>query len=109
MNLGDYIKSVKFTSPDDTNWFDELNIAALGVTGEAGEFANGLKKVIYHGHPMNLDELTDEMGDVLFYVMRYCMRVAKISPYELMDRNHRKRIARYPNGFSSEYSIKREK
>ena len=43
-------------------------IAALGLAGEAGEFANLIKKMTAHGHPTSKDILMDELGDVLWYL-----------------------------------------
>jgi NTP pyrophosphatase (non-canonical NTP hydrolase) len=44
--------------------------AALGLTGEAGEFADVVKKVLFHGHPDDPNaayKLMLELGDVLWY------------------------------------------
>ena len=43
-------------------------IAALGLTGEAGEFANMVKKLTAHGHEISVEKLADELGDILWYV-----------------------------------------
>jgi NTP pyrophosphatase (non-canonical NTP hydrolase) len=42
--------------------------AALGLVGEAGEVADYLKKVAYHGHVLDKDKLCKELGDALWYV-----------------------------------------
>jgi NTP pyrophosphatase (non-canonical NTP hydrolase) len=42
--------------------------AALGLCGEAGEFADTLKKALFHGHDLDETELRKELGDVLWYV-----------------------------------------
>lgn len=48
-----------------------LNNAALGLSGESGEFADLVKKIIFHEHPfteIEAQKLAKELGDVLWYV-----------------------------------------
>lgn len=40
----------------------------LGIAGESGEVADYLKKVLGHGHDLDLMKLAKELGDVLWYV-----------------------------------------
>lgn len=44
-----------------------LIYSVLGLTGEAGELANKVKKTIRDGN-VSVDELAAELGDVLWYV-----------------------------------------
>ncbi len=52
--------------PDDKG----LCIAALGLTGEAGECVEHIKKYIRGSKPVNVDEFILELGDVLHYLTR---------------------------------------
>ena len=46
-----------------------LEYTALGLTGEAGEYANKVKKVLRDGPAAyNVMQLEDELGDVLWYL-----------------------------------------
>ena len=47
---------------------NRLLMAILGLTGEAGEVADYVKKVLFHNHNMNNSELSKEIGDVLWYI-----------------------------------------
>ena len=42
--------------------------AALGLSGEAGEVTDYLKKVIFHKHQLDVDKVRKELGDVLWYI-----------------------------------------
>ncbi len=48
---------------------DELAYLALGLTGEAGEVANKIKKYL-RGEHLNIPAVRHELGDVLWYLAR---------------------------------------
>lgn len=79
----------------------------LGLAGEAGEVADYLKKVCFHGHELDRTKLGSELGDVLWYVAMLATK-AGLSMESIMDANIDKLRCRYPNGFESERSINRE-
>jgi Predicted pyrophosphatase len=86
-----------------------LNTAALGLAGESGEIADHVKKVMFHGHPLDdatRDKIAKEIGDILWY----CAMGAKgigISLGEIAAMNIDKLRKRYPEGFSTENSLNR--
>lgn len=86
-----------------------LNAAALGLNGEAGEIADHVKKVMFHGHPLDddtRDKIAKEIGDILWY----CALAAKgigLGLGEIASMNVEKLRRRYPEGFSSERSMDR--
>lgn len=84
-----------------------LMISALGLAGEAGEFANLVKKLVAHGHEIPAEELADELGDVMWYIAE-AATACGISLGEIGRMNIDKLRKRYPNGFESERSIHRE-
>lgn len=86
---------------------ERLLNAALGLCGEAGEFADTLKKAEFHGHTLDSAELRKELGDVLWYAALACDALG-IGMGEVMAQNIAKLRQRYPQGFSSERSINRE-
>jgi len=80
---------------------------ALGIAGEAGEVADYIKKVLYHGHPIDKDKLCKELGDVLWYIATLAEN-AGLTLEEVARANIDKLWARYPDGFSTERSINRD-
>ena len=84
-----------------------LLTAALGLTGEAGEFADHVKKLIFHGKndydTDRREKMILELGDVMWYVMQGC-RGLNITLEELIQRNIDKLSARHSEGvFKSDY------
>jgi NTP pyrophosphatase (non-canonical NTP hydrolase) len=86
---------------------ERLLNAALGLCGEAGEFADTLKKAEFHGHALDEVELRKELGDVLWYVALACDALGA-GMGEVMAQNIEKLRRRYPEGFSPERSVNRE-
>lgn len=83
-----------------------IECAAMGLCGEAGEFADMLKKHLYHGHPLVRDEASKELGDVLWYIALACDRLG-VSLEAVARANVEKLRVRYPEGFSTEASLRR--
>lgn len=80
---------------------------ALGLTGEAGEVADLIKKIMFQGHSIDLSHIAKELGDILWYVAE----TANAIGYDLdtiMQMNIDKLKKRYPVGFSTERSQHRE-
>lgn len=84
----------------------ELANYALGIAGEAGEVADLIKKVVFHGHEMDKEKVKKELGDVMWYLSQIA-RLAGLTLEEVATANIEKLYKRYPNGFSSEASINR--
>jgi NTP pyrophosphatase (non-canonical NTP hydrolase) len=84
-----------------------LAITALGIAGEAGEVADYIKKVLGHGHPLDIDKLRNELGDVLWYVAVMAHHL-NLDFEDVARQNIAKLKKRYPEGFSTEKSINRE-
>jgi NTP pyrophosphatase (non-canonical NTP hydrolase) len=101
MMLDEYQKSTLRTAGDD-----RLEILALGLAGEAGELADLIKKHCGHGHPLDVEKLLKELGDVMWYVARIADSQS-VSLSDVAYKNIEKLKARYPDGFSKDASINR--
>jgi len=77
-----------------------LLTAAVGMTAEAGEFTEVVKKIVFQGKPVNEDNLFHlkrELGDVMWYVMQACVGLG-VSLEEVVEMNVEKLMSRYPEG-----------
>lgn len=77
---------------------DARVLFALGLAGETGEVVDYLKKVIGHGKELDREKLTDELGDVLWYLSQLA-HIHGITLSEIMRHNTGKIQVRYPHGF----------
>jgi NTP pyrophosphatase (non-canonical NTP hydrolase) len=93
----------------------DLNVAlaqtaAVGLCGEAGEFSEIFKKVIFHDKPFTEETRTHcakELGDVIWYWVNAC-RALNLDPNQVIADNVTKLEARYPGGtFSAAMSDNR--
>jgi len=85
---------------------DQIICATLGLTGEAGEFADAIKKHLYQGHAVEIDTLVKELGDVCWYLALACDAL-DVSLDSVMEQNIEKLRKRYPAGFEAEKSVGR--
>ena len=112
-NYQDFVEGV--TSPASNNSYDfakriaaldeQVNVpllltAGLGMASEGGEFADVVKKVLFHGKeltPEVKEHLSKELGDVIWYWTNAC-RALDLDPYAVIEQNVAKLSARYPGG-----------
>jgi NTP pyrophosphatase (non-canonical NTP hydrolase) len=79
---------------------ERMLTAAVGMSAEAGEFTEIVKKIIFQGKKVNEDNLFHlkrELGDVMWYVAQACIGL-NISLDEVLQMNFEKLSARYPEG-----------
>ena len=77
-----------------------LLTAALGLSAEAGEFTEVVKKIILQGKPYNEDNvfhMKHELGDICWYIAQACMALDTTFD-EIIEMNVDKLKARYPGG-----------
>ncbi|OUB05991.1 nucleotide pyrophosphohydrolase [Bacillus thuringiensis serovar yunnanensis] len=117
VSLDEYQEATLRTWNKRNDFGFRVSNAALGLTGEAGEVADLVKKAIYHGHGFqpshcpgeengNVHKLALELGDIMYYVeiMAYEMGYTL---QDIAEMNIAKLTKRYPDGFSREDSQKR--
>lgn len=106
MDFSTYQKLAARTASPAADMEKRRLIAALGLTGEAGEVAELIKKEIGHGHPADAQKIAKEVGDVLWYAALLAT-LYELDLGSIAAANIEKLRTRYPEGFSTEDSLER--
>ena len=88
-----------------------LMTAAFGMSAEAGEFTEVVKKIILQGKPYteeNIFHMKRELGDLCWYLAQACMAL-NITFEEVLEMNYQKLSARYPEGAFDVYRSENRK
>ena len=109
MTINEYQTAALRTAQVDKLTANELLLnSALGLCGESGEVADLVKKHRFQGHDLDLDHIAKELGDIAWYLAVGAYAIG----YDLetiLQMNVDKLKARYPNGFSADRSLHRDK
>lgn len=79
---------------------ERMLTAAVGMSAEAGEFTEVVKKIVFQGKPVteeNLFHLKRELGDLVWYMTQACIAL-NVTFEEVIQMNFEKLTARYPEG-----------
>jgi NTP pyrophosphatase (non-canonical NTP hydrolase) len=118
--LDDYVSFVDSVTSDNSKrsdaFFDSLDkieeqgiaperilTASIGMSSEAGEFSDIIKKIVFQGKEVNeetIRHLKLELGDVMWYISQACMAL-NVSLEEVIRMNIEKLEKRYPGGFEA--------
>ena len=106
MNIKDYSREVFRTlaklDKDDTNIH-----MLLGLVTEVGELADIYKKELAYAKSVDLVNVQEEVGDIMWYLVNFCTNNG-LDLEKILDQNVAKLLARYPEKFSVENATKRD-
>lgn len=85
---------------------DRLHMA-VGISGEAGELIDAIKKEWVYNKPSDTLNIREELGDLLFYIQGMC-NIEKCTIPQLLGENIRKLTKRYPNKYSDKDAQERK-
>ena len=85
---------------------ENLLHATIGISTEAGELLDAVKKHLFYGKPLDVVNLQEELGDLYWYMSVLCEWLG-CTHEELMERNIDKLKVRYPEKFTSEAATNR--
>lgn len=80
--------------------------ACLGLSTETGEFVDSMKRSLFYGTPLDVDNVKEELGDLLWYISLALSSIGS-SFEEVMEANVSKLRRRYKDGFSQEAAVSR--
>lgn len=76
---------------------DDLMHAAIGISGEAGELLDAVKKHWVYGKDLDLVNCVEELGDIYFYFTAMRQKLG-ITENQIRTANIEKLSKRYPAG-----------
>lgn len=97
----EYQKAVQRTKVRHSTLNMELMEGGIGLSGEAGEVAEIIKHLVFHGAKYDehtVRRIAEELGDVLWYVASIAITL-NTSLDRIMEMNIEKLKERYPDGF----------
>ena len=116
MDSKEYIRDAIKTESRDFSAMDKrlsddgtkrLLHAGIGLSTEAGEFLDALKKHIFYGKELDRVNLAEEVGDLFWYTAIIADELG-FDFESVMDKNIKKLKARYGEKFSEEKAEKRD-
>ena len=105
MDCNEYQKEALKLAKESTRK-DRLLEGVMGLTGEAGECVDIVKKHLFQGHDLDREHLALELGDVAWYLSEMAHSIG-YNFNDILQMNLEKINKRYPNGFSEKASINR--
>ena len=97
-------------SPEDIELFGvverDILHAILGISSEAGEITDAVKKHLIYDQPLDRENLVEELGDLHFYAQQLCNAIG-VSHEEVVRLNIAKLSVRYPRGYYRDEDAKR--
>lgn len=100
------------TKPMETPLLNILHMA-VGISGEAGELLDVVKKSWVYNKPLDIDNVLEELGDLVFYIQGMINVIEDYEDFPLnLDTvillNMVKLYERYPNGYTDADAIERK-
>jgi NTP pyrophosphatase (non-canonical NTP hydrolase) len=106
MNFDQYVTLAGRTAKMSDDLLFNLNHAALGVAGEAGEFVDSVKKSLIYNRPVDTENLQEELGDMLWYIALAAASLG-VSLDKIAADNIAKLQKRYPEKYTDELAAAR--
>jgi NTP pyrophosphatase (non-canonical NTP hydrolase) len=113
--MKDYIKqAMRTNAPNDkaverlqNNKTVDILHAFMGLSTEANELLDMLKKHIFYGKEIDYVNTIEELGDIFWYAALICDSM-HIDFEEVLHKNIEKLKKRYPEKFSNEKALNRD-
>ena len=83
---------------------DTLLLTCIGLSSEVGEIQDNIKRFAYYGAEIDKENLLEEAGDVLHYLMA-CLSLNGFTMEQAAEHQLKKYKIRFPDGWSQEDAI----
>lgn len=103
MNVNEYQQLAMRTLNPKLEKKDVLINSVMGLCGESGEAVDIVKKWLFHGHELDREHLSKELGDIAWYLAEAATAL-DMPLEEILQANIEKLRKRYPDGFETERS-----
>lgn len=102
---GRWVVEFESVSKAPETWYVK---SLLGFMRASGLFADEVKKVLHHGHPINQEKLVRMLVDVFYHLWHLCGNLPWDVSFALAAQRNIDRLrSRYPDGFAETASINR--
>lgn len=106
MDIETYKKAAERTLIDKGHDMNLLH-AAMGISTEAGELMDAFKRKIFYGKELDVVNLKEEVGDIMWYIA-ILLRELDLDFEELLQLNIDKLRARFPDKFTEFDALNRD-
>lgn len=103
MNYAEFVDA-RFTKRHTGD--DGLMHCAAGISGEAGELLDAIKKTWVYGKALDRDNIVEELGDIEWY-MEALRGLLGVTRDEVIAANVAKLEKRYPTHYTDELALAR--
>jgi len=86
---------------------EDLLHATIGISTEAGELLDAVKKHLFYGKKLDIVNIHEELGDIVWY-MSMLIEWSGTTYEEVMERNIDKLRVRYPEKFTKVQALQRD-
>ena len=104
MTINEYQQRAMASLNPELKGRDVLINSVMGLCGESGEAID----IVAQGHPLDREHLAKELGDVAWYLAEAATAL-DLDLEDILRANLEKLERRYPDGFSTEKSVGRDK
>lgn len=107
MKLKDYVNWTGNTCAKlATPLLDDVHMI-FGMATEVGELMDSYKKNIAYNSELDMINVQEEIGDIMFYIASFC-RMNNLDLNKIIERNVEKLESRYPKKFTEYHANNRD-
>jgi len=105
--FSEYMRLAKNTRADLPSVWDNNIHMILGMATEVSEIQDVFKKALAYGKSLDMVNLAEELGDLMWYVAGFC-DINGFDMDEILLANIRKLVIRYHDKFSKDSALNRD-